>query len=253
MSITREQTATGTANNHSNCTATWSSAPTDGNLMVCWHICPGTYGDTLGSPGSSWTRAFTVGSWANPDPSGALWYKIASSESTGVTFTHSSTPDQRVILFEYSSTTGWPADPFDVEAHNYVSSTQTSFATGTTATTAQDDALAICTVGLLAGTGLPTGGYGWTNATYDLDSLSGTGVNPTSNMGERILTTTGTYSDTASWSGSYRPITGIAVFLPSEGTTVVEAIGSSDGDAAITKADIDAIVEIDAHTVLVPE
>jgi hypothetical protein len=251
MSITRVQEATGAVNNNSNCPVT-VSAPTNGNLLVAWHHIAGVYLDSLGSPGSSWSRAFAVGSWANPDPSGVLWYKIASSESTTLTFTHAEARDQRVIVFEYSSSTGWPADPFDVEAHSYVSSTRTTFDTGTTSATAQNDELAICVIGLLPGADLPTGGYSWTNATYDLDSLTGASIGPTSGMGERILTTTGTYSDTATWSGSYRPIAGIATFTPSSGASAIEAVGSSAGIVTSLTADIDAIVEIDAHTVLIP-
>jgi hypothetical protein len=121
---------------------------------------------------------------------GLICYKVAAGNETGATFSvNNGATSIHIAAYQYSGITA--SSPADKSTSNDDGGgLVTTRATGTTATTAQADELIITAVGWTGSVTSPT----WANATT-LHNIGSGGLM----TGERIVSATGTYSDTASW------------------------------------------------------
>lgn len=193
---------------------TFDSAPTQGNLLVVVYSSDG--GGAAG-PNGGWTPVTGTDGVLSADFTAVIcWYKIAgASESSTISFTFASASNLAVTAYEYSGIAA--SSPVDKVAGNSPGSSTGTCATGTTATTTQADEL------LIAGVGQTTAGGGtlrtiasWNNSfTAELHIAStGSPVNTSISVASRIVSATGTYSSTATFSGgnSNHPSAGIVTF-----------------------------------------
>ena len=208
--IVQVQKATGaTSGSAASVTASYATGPTQDNLLVLVHHYRDTGTVTLPS---GWTQAVTR---AADQSTITIAYKIAgAAEGTGVTVSVSAADHQTLTIFEYSGidTTA----PLDQTASNAETPPPgiTDCSTGTTATTSVPVELLIAGVGL-AGDG---GGWlnTWTNGFTQQSTVASSGIPSTfrsdSSTADRIVSATGTFETTESWSSSKGCQTAIATF-----------------------------------------
>src|SRR3954451_14637955 len=191
MPMTRVQRVTaGTGAAAASLTATYSPAPTNGNLLICM----GNSDATLTMTSTGWT----LGTSQVNNTGLYQWWKIAgASESTTVVLTPSASDSVAMIIQEWSgNATGTAVD-------KTAAGTNGSSSTGTTATTVQGDEEAFAQIGTSA-----TGGSA-TTATWTNSFVSeGTGVRGLATVNidllaaDLALSTTQTVTTTATVTGT---------------------------------------------------
>lgn len=132
-----------------------------------------------------------------------IFYRIVQSGDSATVILAPSVSDSIAGgVLEYS---GILASPLDKTASNTVGGNPTSIATGTTAATSQANELVIVVVGPHAGPGHPWVLSNWSAGyTSQIEEPNGTdtsGLNTSAcHIGDRIVSATGTYSATGTWS-----------------------------------------------------
>lgn len=188
--------------------ATFSPAATAGNTLIAVAYAgqPGTANIAL----SGWT-AGPSDLFNSSHNQIAMFYKVAAGGETTVTATEGAATTMQLHIFEYS---GMSATPFDVSANAGVNDGNgvTSRVTGTTDATAQNDEVAIVAVGH----GGATSALTWSNL-FNVETTTSR-----LDTGSRILTATGTYTSTASWTTSRVSGGLIGVFKAATGPSSVQ-------------------------------
>ena len=186
-------------------TATYGTAPNQDNLLVLVHH----YRDigTVTLP-VGWTQAVAL---VDSGSTITIAYKIAgAAEGTGVTVSVSVAAHQTLTILEYSGID--TVSPLDRTASNACPTTGFSCSTGTTATTTQADELVIAGIGI-SGT---SGGWAntWTNgfAQQSTVQTSGNGNKSSSSTADRLVSATGTFETTESWTAARSAQGAIATF-----------------------------------------
>ncbi len=179
--------------NVSSVAATFDSTPISGNLLIA--IVSNRVSSIPTTP-TGWSVAIST---TNVSPGQVIYYKIAgASEPTTVTVTDYATTDQRlgIQIFEYSG-----VDTLDQT--NQSSGNGSSLSTGSITTTVADELL-IAGVVTLSSTNFSA----WSNSFTEQHDfgVGGFGTQITAGGADRIVTTTGSYSTTAtaSVSGNWR-------------------------------------------------
>ena len=212
------QNKSGTASTQNNLAVTFDSAPTENNLLVAVGWTTDQAVQNLSIAG--WTEAFSlqVTYGSGLDGTVACFYKIAgASESSTVTLASDGPLTPESIGLHAMEWSGMATStPLDKTATNDETGSNSRVAdTGTTAATAQANALAIaaCCIADDDFDASPTfsGGY-----TRDADLSVGAGSADSSMaVGFKILSATGTQTTTCTWTGggsSEERFSGIAVF-----------------------------------------
>ena len=167
--------------------ATWSSTPTDGNLMIVAMAGGGTFTTPTG-----WTAGPT-------DTAGgmkvAIFYKVAASETTGLTFEASL--NSRLAAWEVSNLSG----THDAFGNGGVAGNGTSMSMSATATTDVGFAIAV------ASTNVAITDLAWTG------DVSARLVHSSLNTADLTYSTSGTKTANVSWTGSAQR-GGIVVTFP---------------------------------------
>jgi len=185
MAISKVQNAVFGIDGGVDVSVNFPNTPTEGNLMIA--LCRGTQVATNASiPG--WTQATSTES-NDPDVEFiVLFYKVAGAgESKTVTLTWTSSTVVNMIIEEW---TGLSATPLDQIANvNAIATEAASRSSGTTPTTTVADEL--CIAGFAMNNSVSA--QSWSNSfteEYDYNYLF---------LGSRIVSSTGTYETTLSW------------------------------------------------------
>ncbi|MCP4303755.1 MAG: hypothetical protein GY788_02530, partial [bacterium] len=249
--ITQVQSNSG-AGSASSFDAGWSSAATQGNLLVVGVASGGVVSKDLSE--SSWSKAVT--SDVGVDKL-TLWYKVADGDASDddVTFTMSPANQYSWVYAEYSSSSGWGTDPLDVTGLTAISGASDDEVSSGTTGTPSGDGLGVAMFRLRDG--LAVSDLGFTND-YSLVDSDGTQFgNPWSIegiMAANTATTTVAQSTVASWTpADTRTSRGgvIAVFQPAAasgpslvaGSSLVSLSGVVGG---VSVSDVVSIVASDA-------
>jgi len=189
------------ASSASGFTATYDTAPTAGNLLVI--VTAG--GDTVSLNNEpTWAEAHS-----DDGDRVVIWWKIADGDATdnNVDFSMPGSDQYGWVAVEYSATDDWLASPVDVGAHtNSQSGGDTSIASGTTATTTQNDELAIAGFRLREGSEAISGD----SLTYSFSKVASDGTQYGQPwaleiyVADKVLETTGTQASTLSWTNGDR-------------------------------------------------
>lgn len=166
---------------------TWGTTPVNNNLLILTVV-----GDNIISTPAGWSVAITGSDFCET----AIFYKVASGESGSVTVT-TLTGHACITAFEYSGMA--TVSPFDVADANIDQADP--IVCGPTATTAQNDELAIGTIGISGAT--PTVSS-WDNAFVQQSDLvsTGTGTLVRNSTATKVLTATGTPTSNVDLSGA---------------------------------------------------
>ena len=211
MAITLVQSAQGSDGSGS-ASVTWGGSTTSGNLLVACVSCSRAQSagspPTITAPDGSWVQAVTqiADNAAGVRVRTSIYYKAnASGESGAKTWTcttYMSAASIGVVVAEYSGiATASPLDQTASTADN--SGTSTSCTTGTTGTTAQADELLVACVNGGSSLESPTNSFTIQNQTTSARFTA---------LADRIVSSTGTYSTTATYSTGSRNVGTIATF-----------------------------------------
>lgn len=199
--ISQEQKATAmTTGKEGFLTASFPAAPTLDNLLIA--VYRHTTGGVL-TPPAGWSLAVQ-----DPDQGQLLiYYKVAgAAESPDVTFSVDTDSWQSLTIFEYSGMA--TASPLDRTASNMSGAKVASISTGTTATTTQADELVIAAVSTEKTpevfNNTWTNGFGQESALV-VDEAS-------QSTASRIVSATGQFETTESWSKTVIAVGAIATF-----------------------------------------
>ncbi len=158
---------------------------------------------------AGWTQAVAL---VDSGSTFTIGYKIAgAAEGTGVTVSVSANDRQTLTIFEYSGID--TVSPLDQTASNRTNNT-TSCSTGTTATTSAAEELVIGAIGLQGS----SGGWAdtWTNSftqqTTVESSGGGNNSHSASSTADRVVSATGTFETTESWTTTRVCVGAIATF-----------------------------------------
>jgi len=218
--------------------ATSFSGATAGNLLVAGIIidkASGTINVPTSSGGTAWQIIEDSGTGANIC-SGAMAYKVADGGETTVTW--SWTTLQRGANIWIGEFSGLTSDPLDQSAddHTYLTTTTETQPTGTTAATDTADELIITMAGCDSVSGpSPDGHFAWANADDLLSntpSLPDTTGTPYISIWRRDVTSTGTYNDTATWTGSDEAYGAIATFRLDTGSSSSSSTTTSSSSSS---------------------
>lgn len=237
--ITRTQSyirGTGT----SSATATFASAPTEGRLLIA--RAKGTGASGAGSI-TGWTAAVSV----QYGPSSGwitILFKIAGpGESSNVTVTFPGATATALEIEEWSNTDTWAG--LDQSTSTPTSST-TSKSSGTTGTTTEADELCITFAAMASAVTSPS----WNNSfSLDFSEPSGAIVEV---GGSRVVSATGTYESTLTWTTARYCAACIATFkgTPVGGGNIAKINGAAIADfAKINGAAIADIAKINGETI----
>lgn len=198
------QTASGVGSD-ATATATFGSTPTVGNLMVAHYFTRAT----TATPPAGWTQAVQSFNATENDSVNVYYRIVQSGDGTGYTW-GDGTDDELVRISEWSSSTGWPANPVDKTATTGRTTATSSLSSGTTATTTQADELSIAAVGLR---NIVANTPNYTNSFTGQTLVTGGTNTSTLFPAYKIETATGAKETTVSWSGGAETAIGcIAVF-----------------------------------------
>ena len=233
LTIVRSKTAV-TATSQSSLTATFDSGgtATAGNLLVA---CANS--DATISLPSGWTLVASVINFTGL----YQWMKIAVGGETGITITPGATTTAEVWVAEYSGNT---ATPLDKTASANPGVNASTIVSGTTATLAQADELAVACFGWNDSTGTAGTMSSLTNSFSEVADLRGT--DPTSmdtwlGVATRAVSATTALSTMATLSGSGgRPVGIIATYKATAGTAHAlggqsDSSSTSTGDLSVTR------------------
>lgn len=205
----------------------WGSTTTAGNLLLvvvsdatqantAWTAVPAGYTEVFSTNGFQFdTNGFSR--------YGLFWKIAAGSDATPGVCTCSTTSSWSAYTYEFSATDGWATSAFDTEAHSAGAGTLvTTLASGSTATLAQANELAVA---VYAGDGTNsalTFTNGYTNAI------------PTTNntrlwLGWQETAATTAQSTTASWTTSRRPGVRVATFMTGAAAPITPRVMSAVG------------------------
>lgn len=167
MSITRVQYVSNASTGSGTTSLTTTiAAATSGNLLVALIATGATTsaGTTTTPTGFTAVLGPITNTSAVPAPVNLyLYYKVSTGGETSVVATNTVTSGVTCQVWEFSASTGWPANPVDVSASSSNQAATTTPVTGTTATTAQAEELWIGSVSTNSGTAitysLPTNGF----------------------------------------------------------------------------------------------
>ena len=241
LTLVRSKTAV-TATSQSSLTATFdaSGTATAGNLLVA---CANS--DATISLPSGWTLVVSVINFTGL----YQWMKIAAGGETGITITPGATTTAEVWVAEYSGNT---ATPLDKTASANPGVNASTIVSGTTATLAQADELAVACFGWNDSTGTAGTMLSLTNSFVEVADLRGT--DPTSmdtwlGVATLAVSATTALSTTATLGGSGgRPVGAIATYKVAG---VAQALaGTSAGTSSTTGnlTAVKALAGIDAAT-----
>lgn len=221
--LAQSKTAFQENSNYASQAATFDSAPTGGNLLICVASAGGRAGSIGLVAPSGWSTAFNQSyQYAGSSEEGAIaiFYKIAgASEGSTVTFTSTNTMRcSSITLMEWRNMKA--ASPLDVQTSNdETASTGLTANTGTTATTTQAHVVAIAVCTFADDNFSVPGSTDWTGSytqisTFALNGAGGTPTDHTASVAYKIITATGTQSTTQTLSGAsaQERYSGIAVF-----------------------------------------
>lgn len=199
-------------------TATFATPPVAGNLLIAILGSDSTAGMT--------SKGWLLAASAVNFQAGYLWYKIAGvNEPSAVLATLASSDTAVLAIFEYSSASGWVAQPLDRVTQNTTVSNVSSLATGVTPATVYPTELAIAFSNphggwTAAGPSAPT----WTNGYANILTVAGT-TNATATLNVALfiasknLTSPASQSTTNGWSTtSSNDGIAIATFMVAPGT-----------------------------------
>lgn len=226
MAIAQVQKNTGTSGgNTTSVAATFTSAPTQDNLLICAHHAD------AGSPTvtlpTNWSEAVTVLRSATGTRT-TIGYRVAgASESSTVTVTTDASTSQGLSIFEYSGMSTTQGTVLDQTASNTTGGA-TSASTGTTLATAEADELVIAAIGL-SGSG-DGWGNAWTNSFVQQTTVAdGSGAGWSDHTtAHRIATATGTFETTESWTTTRNSANVIATFKAgASGTTYTQTVAAT--------------------------
>lgn len=186
-------------------TVSWDSTPTAGNLLIARsYVLGGTSSGAI----TGWTQVINV-LYGAGNRYVAIYWKIAGASEGDVTCSATSATTTRLVIEEWSSSTGWPSDPFDQSASTATDGTLvTSRSSGTTGTTAVADELAVA----VWASGNTVTAISFTNS-FTLSFEQPTG-SLTFWGAHKVLSSTGTVETTASWTTSRVCGGAIGVFRP---------------------------------------
>jgi hypothetical protein len=210
--ISRVQSNTGITSGGTSVTATYSTTPVAGNLLVAIHASRGEIGAMTG-----WSTARS--STSNDGGGIVIYYKIAQpNESVSVIATTVGSRHQTLAIFEYAGIS--VVTPVDVsQVNNSSTNTVTTLSTGTTPTTTESNTLLI---GALSTEGSATFANTWINSFVQTSNLNTVAANPAqrtdSTSAERIVTSTGAYTTTETWSTNRRAAGVIVAFKAARAT-----------------------------------
>jgi len=215
MAISRvtAQDCTASTGNNTTLTCSYPNTPTQGDLLIS--VCLLASGFSSVTTPSGYSVAFHE-DCSNGAITVALAYKIAgAAESKNVTWSFSGS-NGTINIDQHEYTGNVNSSPLDKTAVGRDGgSTEQTQATGTTATTTNANELVFTVMGWSGSVTSNT----WTNATHSF----------TNNLlftGERIVSSTGAYTDTANWTNNRLAFGGIATFI-----AFVAATPSSSGGA----------------------
>lgn len=137
------QKAQGIVESAASNTVNYGAAPTDGNLLFAMATAHAANVSITGPSG--WTEIINQAMNAGGGGRQGCWFKVASSDGTGVTITNSLDSDSILQIAEYS---GMTADPFNTSAVALTSGDVVSLAIGPTGATDQGDVLLVGHMGL---------------------------------------------------------------------------------------------------------
>jgi len=222
-------------------TVSWTSTPTSGNLLVARAI--GAAATDAGAI-SGWTLVSSARYGATTGFV-SIFVKVAGGSEGNVTVTFTGSNPTRLVIEEWSSSTGWAATPLDQSANtNNAGSTVTSRSTGTTGTTTVADELAVSVIGW----GSAVTGISWSNSFTD--SFSQPTGSLTFGGAHKTLSATGTVETTASWTtarlagaaiATFKTVATLtgAVLQPSE-TDAAQAVARQKARGVVQNAETDS-------------
>jgi hypothetical protein len=147
---------------------TLDATPTEGNLLLACHFT-----GHANSEHASWSEAAALTDGGNSDQ-GAIYYHLAGAgESTTVTCTSASSDEHMLTVLEIEGP--WNASPLDKSATAGPTDAGADSTTGTTATTSQNDEVAIALVtGRCASGGAGSSWGSWTNSFSEQSDIATT-------------------------------------------------------------------------------
>lgn len=216
VQLKRTTTVSGTSHAH-----TVTSTPTDNNLLVAVINFAGGDPGTITRP-SGWSLA--IEAQRGSAQKIGIYYKVAASEGTSWTWTTANAVQSVCTIYEYSGLDSSQAAVLDKTTSNDGGAgTVTSLSTGTTVATTLADELLAAGIGL---TGSSGSAFSWTNSfTDDGTGSAGAGT------AVRIVSATGTYETTGSWTTARTAVAAIATFK-----SLVAGQLAGHGDASSTGA-----------------
>lgn len=187
MAISRVQGPVYIAEADDSVTASFANTPTSGNLLIAF----GSSDDVVIASASIAGFSLITSAKCSANISIGLWYKVAGgAESKDVTLHWHLSTGTRLIIEEWSGLDPAPLD--NSAAHATDDSSVTSWASGTTANTTA--AVELCIAAF--GTGGNVTAQSWS------DSFTESYAADRSFLGYRVVTSTGTYTTTLSWTTS---------------------------------------------------
>jgi len=185
--IAKVQNLVGAAEGDASVTQAWDVTPTENNLLVALGR-----GSNLVSNASisGWSQAVTASISAGSGASSAIWYKVAGAAEGDVILNWTSSASTGLLIMEWSGLA--TSSPLDKTAKTDNNGGATSASSGTTDTTTVADELVI--VGLC--TGNTCSNPSWDNG-FTLEGVNDPSVLLA--MGSLIVSSTGTYESTCSW------------------------------------------------------
>jgi len=188
MAISKVQNAVFIYETDASVTASFVSTPTEGNLMIA--LGRGSTDGSTRASISGWTNAVYTMTISTANTMG-IWYKVAgASEPKDVTLDWTSSTTTYLAIEEW---TGLMATPLDKVANVDNTGLVTSKSSGTTDTTTVADELCLAGFGL----GTIVSEETWSNS-FTLECV----YNHKFFLGSRIVSSTGTYETTLSWTTS---------------------------------------------------
>ena len=201
--LTVEQNKSANIRNSTSISATFDTAPTQDNLLVA---VLSTRAASATNP-SGWSTAIDVVNGVNNDLL-RIAYKVAgASESSTVTFTLGAADQSALGIFEVSGNA--TSSPLDLTASTGRQNNVTSISSGTTATTTQADEILFVGYYMRETITSPSLDNSFTLVHHE--ATSG-GQDITVVDGHRIVSATGAYESTASWTTSRVAMGAIATF-----------------------------------------
>jgi hypothetical protein len=211
MAIARVQDRVYKTENAEATTVTYGSTPTEGNLLVA--ISRGTDSPVANASIAGWTLAVGVAVISGSTGLG-LWYKVAgASEPDDVVITWTGATNIQITILEYGGFVGTPILD-KTESVADTGSIVTSRSSGTTAETSLADELCLASFGM----GDVVTDCSLTNSFVTVDPLWSLSASQNYFAGSRVVSSTGAYETTISWTTARKTGGLVATFMGLTGT-----------------------------------